>query len=135
MARGGDLIDMNWTHPTLGQGTFYAKANEDSSIFIGGFVSADEDNNIDGGGTRIDKLNRAVPYVKCTAVNDMSLGTAEQIQALQSSPDPATYTFTWVNGHVYKLTGGKIVGAIEINVNESTFDLKIAGSNTLQKLT
>lgn len=135
MAIGGDLIDVNWTHPVLGQGTFYAKANEDSSINIGGFMSADEDNNIDGSGTRIDKLNRQVPYLKCTAVNDMSLGTAEQVQALASDPAPATYTFTWINGHVYKLTGGKIVGAIEINVNASTFDLKIAGSNTLQKLT
>lgn len=135
MAIGGDLIDVNWTHPTLGQGTFYAKANEDSSINIGGFVSADEDNNIDGSGTRIDQLNRMVPYMKCTAVNDMSIGTAEQVQALASNPASATYTFTWINGHVYKLTDGKIVGAIEINVNASTFDLKIAGSNKLQKLT
>ena len=135
MAVGGDLIDVNWTHPTLGQGSFYFKAGEDSTLKIGGFTSADEDGNIDGSGTRIDQLNRMVPYIKGTAVNDMSTGTLEQIQALQSNPASGTYTFTWVNGHVYKITGGKPVGEIEANVNASTFDLKIAGSNTAQKLT
>jgi hypothetical protein len=135
MAVGGDLIDVNWTHPTLGQGTFYFKSGEDSSLMIGGFISSDEDGNIDGSGTRIDQLNRTVPYIKGTAVNDMSIGTAEQVQALAANIAPATYTFTWLNGHVYKITGGKIVGAVEINVNASTFDLKIAGSNTAQKLT
>lgn len=135
MAVGGDLIDVNWTHATLGQGTFYFKAGEDSSLKIGGFTSADEDGNIDGSGTRIDQLNRMVPYIKGTAVNDMSVGTLEQIQALASNPAPATYTFTWINGHVYKITGGKPVGDIEVNVNASTFDLKVAGSNVAQKLT
>jgi len=135
MATGGDLLDVNWTHPTLGQGTFYFKAGEDSMLKMGGFVSADEDNNIDGSGTRIDKLSRTVPYIKGTCVNDMSTGTLEQIMALASSPTSATYVFTWINGHVYKIVGGKPVGDIEGNVNASTFDLKIAGSNVAQKLT
>jgi hypothetical protein len=135
MAVGGDLLDVNWTHPTLGQGTFYFKAAEDSDLCIGGFESQDEDNNIDGSGTRIDILNRTVPYIKGTAVNDMDNGTLEQIQLLAANPAPATYTFTWINGHVYKITGGKPVGKIENNVNAATFDLKIAGSNTAQKLT
>lgn len=135
MAVGGDLIDVNWTHPNLGQGSFYFKAGEDSSLSIGGFISADEDSNIDGSGTRIDQLNRVVPYISGTAVNDMSVGTLEQLQELAANPVAGTYTFTWINGHVYKIAGGKPVGAIEANVNASTFDLKIAGSNKAQKLT
>lgn len=133
MAVGGDLLDASWTHPTLGQGVVYFKAGEDSEYNTGGFVSDDDDQGVDGGGNFIDKLTRERAYFKGVAVNDMSVKTIEKIKALAGSPVLATWTFSCVNGFVYKVTG-KPVGAMSPNVNASTFDLKVAGGGNATQI-
>jgi hypothetical protein len=133
MARGGDLLDASWTHPTLGQGTLYFKAGEDSSYNTGGFMSDDDDQGVDGGGVFIDKLTRERCFFKGVAVNDMEVSTIEKVKALAGSPQLATWTFSCANGFVYKVTG-KPVGSMEANVNASTFDLKVAGGGTATQI-
>lgn len=126
MAVGGDITEVTYNHPTIGQGVIYPKAGEDSTYNTGGFESSDEDSAIDGAGVMIDQLNRTRAFFKVTAVNDMDVKTFETVKALSASPVQATWTFTVSNLHVYKITG-KPVGAMEANANTSVFDLKVAG--------
>jgi hypothetical protein len=58
MATGGDIIEITFNHPSIGSGTLFPKAGEDSTYNTGGFRSADDDNMIDGAGNMIDKINR-----------------------------------------------------------------------------
>jgi hypothetical protein len=53
MATGGDIIEITFNHPSIGSGTLFPKAGEDSTYNTGGFRSADDDNMIDGAGNMI----------------------------------------------------------------------------------
>ena len=128
MAVGGDITGATWAHPTLGSGKVDVKAGEDSTYDTGGYRSSDEASMIDGSGNMIDQMNRVRPSFELTGVNDMSAQTIEKIAALAGSPVPATWTFSVINGTTYQLKG-KPVGDLQPNVNQSTFKLKVAGSN------
>ncbi len=130
---GGDIVEITYNHPTLGQGSFFPKAAEDSEYNLGGLRADDDANGLSGDGGIIVKLNRTrwhfMVKVAWDANNREDL---EKAVALAGSPVLAQYTFSHVNGTVYEGSGlpvGDLIG----NANSATFDLKISGSGKLLK--
>jgi hypothetical protein len=132
-ATGGDIIEVTYNHPTLGGGTLFAKAGEDNTFDLGGIRSSDDVNMVDGAGQMIDQMNRARWNVEILIVNDMNTREdVEKVVALASDPATSDWTFSHINGAVY--TGnGKPVGDLQLNVNQTTFKLKVGGGGKLKK--
>lgn len=134
MPVGGDIIEITYNHPTLGSGTLFPKAAEDSTFDLGGFRSNDDANMVDGAGNAIDQMNRVRWSVESTIAWDMNTAlTLEKLVALSSSPVPASWTFSHVNGSVYG-GKGKPVGDLQGNGNAATFTLKLSGGGVLKKI-
>ena len=132
MPSGGDIIEISCNHPTIGSLTMYPKSAEDSTYDNGGFRTSDDANMIDGSGKAIWQKNRTRPSFAVKLAWDMSgRGELEFLSAVTSDPQEATWTFTNVNGVIYKLTGTQ-VGDLNGNGNSSTIDLKVAGSGIMQ---
>lgn len=134
MAVGGDITEITYNHPNLGTGVFYPKAAEDSSYDLGGFTSSDDANSIDGSGEMIDKMNRKRWFFQVVVSWDMN-GRQELEKANQLASDPvsAEWTFTHINGTVYR-GSGKPVGEITGNANNATFPLKVSGGGVLKPI-
>jgi len=134
MATGGDITQITWNHPTLGSGSFFPKANEESTFDEGGFRSADDANMIAGNGEMIDKINRVRWSLESKIAWDMNnredLGKAK---ALATSAVLATWTITHINGTVWG-GKGKPVGDLQGSGNDATFTLKLMGSGELKKI-
>ena len=134
MAQGGDIIEMSYNHPTLGENTFYPKAEEAFTMKKGGLMSQDEDSGVAGNGEVIDKVTRKRWSVegpvmwRMNTVDELSI-----LQALSADPVPAQWTFTHVNGSVWS-GEGKPVGDIDGDTLESTIPVKIAGGRQLQRI-
>lgn len=130
----GDIVEVTFNHPTIGSGTFFPKAGEDSTFDLGGFRSADEGNMIDGGGNMIDQMTRARWSLECILANDMNTREdLEKLTSLASSPVLADWTVTHINGTVYGAKG-KPVGDIQANGNTSNLTLKISGGGSMKKI-
>lgn len=130
----GDLLEITFSHPTIGSGTLRPKAGEDSTFDTGGLRRADDANMVDGGGKVISQLNRVRWGLETTITNDMN--TEEDLQkvaALAASPEEATYTISHVNGTVWRGTGAP-VGDISANGNTGVITLKLAGGGELKKI-
>ena len=134
MAIGGDVTEITYNHPTLGSGRFNPKSNEDSTFDPGGFRSEDEASGIAGNGEIIDKMNRVRWSCEAVVVWDMNNANELDIaKKLASSPVPAQYTISIINGTVWKGLG-KPVGDIQGNANASTFSLKLSGGGEMKKI-
>ena len=133
-AVGGDILEASFSHPTIGSGTFFPKANEDSTIDLGGFRKDDDASNIDGGGAHIVKMNRNTWMAEMTLANDVNTrNDIDKLDKLTESPVSATWTITHVSGAVYKGLG-TIVGDVQGNLNSATVKIKIAGGGKLSKI-
>jgi len=133
-AVGGDITKISFTHPTLPGATFFPKANEDSTFDLGGLRTDDDMNNVDGSGTMIKKITRNLWMVEATIAGDMNTSQElEALAALSGNPLDATWTVSHVNGAVYK-GAGAVVGDVQLNANNATIKLKIAGGQTLKKI-
>jgi hypothetical protein len=131
MPSGGDIIEITYNHPTLGTGVLLPKSSEDSTYDNGGFRTADDATSIQANGDSIYMLNRTRPSFQVKVGWDMvNRQDLEILSALTSDPAEATWTFANVNGVIYQLKG-KQVGDLNGNGNDSTIDLKIAGSGTM----
>lgn len=129
----GDIVDITFQHPTLGSGVLQAKANEDNSIDLGGFRVADDQNAITGQGTMLESVARSRASIECMVANDNS--NREDLQKcvdIAGSPVPATWTFTFIGGSIYRITG-KPVGDLAASINTGIFTLKVAGGS-MQKI-
>lgn len=134
MAVGGDIIEITYNHPTLGSGTVYPKAAEDSTFDLGGYRSADDANMVSGNGEMIDQLNQVRWSFEGTVAWDMNTrGDLEKLTALNASPELSDWTFTHINGTVYG-GKGKPVGDMQGNGNAATFTLKVSGGGGLKKI-
>lgn len=133
MATGGDVIEITYNHDTLGSGTLYVKAGEDSEFDPGGLRSEDDGSGVDGGGNMIDKMNR-VRWKSVTTVSWDMNGENEiaKIALLASSPVQADWTIAHVNGTVWS-GKGKPVGDYSGNGNAATFPLTLGGGGELKK--
>ena len=133
-AIGGDILEITFNHPTLGSGTIYPKSGEDSTIYLGGFRSADDVNNIDGSGQMIDIMNRARWGVETVVAWDNNIALEyEKVVALAESPVQADWTVTHISGTVWG-GKGKPVGDLKGAGNGGTFPLKISGGSKLKKI-
>jgi len=133
-AIGGDILEVTYNHPTLGSGTIFPKAAEDSTLDLGGFRGNDDANMIDGSGGTIRQLNRARWSAEVTVAWDMNSRTElEKLTALAGDPVEADWTFSHINGTVYGGTGAP-VGDMQGNGNAATFTLKVSGGGKLKKI-
>lgn len=131
---GGDITELSFSHPTLGQVVLFPKANEDSTFDLGGFRTNDDANSITGSGDMIKQLNRARWGFETTVAGDMNTRTdLEKLNQLSGNPVDATWTISHVNGTVYK-GSGTVVGDVQLNGNTATIKLKVAGSGVLKKI-
>jgi hypothetical protein len=127
MAVGGDIVEIKYSHPTLGDWTFFPKAGEDNSYFPGGVVTQSDANMIDGGGNPIYQKNRQRGYFNVVVANDQNNGQdLEKALAVSGSVLPADWTFSLINGTVYS-GSGTAVDPLEGNVNQATFTLRVEG--------
>ncbi len=132
MPSGGDIIEITYNHPDIGTGVFYPKSSEDSTYDTGGYRSADDANMIQANGEMIDQINRVrwSFAVKCgwDMITNQEL---ETLSDLSASTKQGTYTFTNINGVIYK-GKGKITGDVQGNGNTSTVDFKASGGGVLE---
>ena len=130
---GGDIIELTYNHPTLGNGTVFPKANEDSTFDLGGFRSNDDASMIDGSGEMIDQINRVRWSFEVTVAWDANIrADLTKIAELAASPVPCVWTISSINGTVWQ-GKGKVVGDVQGNGNAATFSLKVAGGGLLVK--
>jgi hypothetical protein len=133
-AVGGDITEITYNHPTLGTGTWFPKASEDSTFDPGGIRGNDDANMVDGGGRTIRQLNRVRWSFAGTVAWDMnSANELEQARKLAASPVEADWTISHINGTVW---GGKgaPVGDVQGNGNAGTFSIKLSGGQGLEKI-
>lgn len=131
---GGDVLEITFNHPTLGDGTFYLKSGEDVSYDLGGFRSEDEMGAVAGNGEMIDKLNRKRWMIEAPVAWDMNGNDELQILSnLAADPEPATFTISHINGDVRK-GKGKPVGDLPGEGQSSTIPVKLSGGGTLKKI-
>lgn len=134
MAVGGDILEITYNHPTIGSGVLFPKAAEDNTFDTGGFRSSDDANMIDGAGNMIDQMNRVRWMFEGAISWDMNNAEElEQLVALASSPVPADWTFTHINGTIYA-GKGKPVGDYKGNGNTAQVPLKISGGSILKQI-
>lgn len=130
----GDLIEITWTHPRLGSGSFYPKSNEDGTMDLGGFGGADEANDVDGAGRNIRKINRKKWFVDIPITWDPNnKNELDVVNELAGDPEETEFTVSHISGVVWGATGAP-VGDVQGNTNAGTIPLKISGGGKLKKI-
>jgi hypothetical protein len=128
-AIGGDITELTYNHPTIGQGSFFPKANEGNTIDPGGFRANDDASMISGDGQIIDQINRVRGSLEVLVVNDQNVrNDLEVARLLAASPVLADWTASHINGTVWGFKG-KPVGDLSADTNAATFNMKIATAN------
>lgn len=130
----GDIREITYNHPTLGSGTYFPKAGEQSSFDPGGFRGEDDAQMVDGGGRNMKKLTQnrwsaeAVVSWDANVTNEL-----DTLKKLAADPVDGDYTISLVNGTVW---GGKgsPVGDVKGDVSSGTIALKLAGGGELKKI-
>ena len=124
----GDFTEITYSHPTLGSGSFFPKANEGNTLDEGGLRNNDDANQIDGGGNLIVQKNRVRGSFEIVCANDMNTrNDVSKAKALAASPVSADWTISHTNGTVWA-GNGTIVGDIQTDTNAGTFTLKVASA-------
>lgn len=130
---GGDITEVSFNNPLQGAGFLYPVAGKDSKYDLGGFRGSDQP-DVDGAGRLINKQNRTPWFFEVPISADMkNTREFDTICGLAESQEESTWTFTHVNGTIYR-GKGVVVGKPELNGNDSTFTLKVAGGATLQQI-
>lgn len=130
----GDILEITFNNPVVGSGKFYAKAAEDSTFALGGYRVDDDENNIDGGGRNIKKMNRVKPSFEVLVSWDMNIeNELQKLTDLCSEPTDSDWTISHINGSTWAMNGSP-VGDPSGNGNAGTFTLKIMGGGILKKL-
>lgn len=128
-AIGGDITEITYNHPTIGQGSFFPKANEGNTLDLGGIRNNDDASMISGDGELIDQKNRVRGFAEIVVANDMNTRNDLNVaRLLAADPVKADYTISHINGTVWKCKGS-IVGDLQADTNAATFSLKIAAAN------
>lgn len=133
MAVHGDITEVRFSHPDLGSGAFFPKANEGNTYDPGGFRNEDDTNGLAGNGDLIVKKSRTIGFFEIT-VEDDNVGRkdAQIAAALAKSSKNATYTFSCINGSVWSCSG-VVVGDIQPDVSTGLFKLKVNTGNMKQQ--
>jgi len=131
----GDILEITYNHPTIGSGTLYCKANEDSQVDLGGYRSEDDDSMTTSDGQMIDKINAKrwsyeAPPIAWDMTETDELGKLVQLSA---SPIPADWTITSISGAIWG-GKGKPVGDLKGSTNTGQIPLKLAGGGQLKQI-
>jgi hypothetical protein len=130
---GGDIIEITYNNPDFGSGVFYPKSSEDSTYDLGGYRTSDDANMITGAGEAIYQVNRVRWTFEVKCAWDFSNEDLEALSNLSAATSETQFTFTNVNGVIYKAMG-KMVGDIKGNGNSATVDIKASGGGYMQIL-
>lgn len=123
---GGDILEIRFTHPELGSGVLFAKANESNNKDLGGIRVNDDENQITGSGEVIWQFNQTRGAWEFVVAYDMN--TREDLDkcaALSKHPKDADWIVSHSNGTMWGCTG-RPVGTMQADTNAATFPLKIA---------
>ena len=132
MAVGGDITELRVNHPTLGSLVFEVKANEGNTYDPGGNRTNDDANAIATNGKLIRSITKVRAELNVMVANDQNtVNTADFLAKLSGSPVESEWTFTVINGTIWKLTGSP-VGDIKPDVMMATVSIKIAGSTCIK---
>ncbi len=132
MATGGDVLEINTNHPTVGTFTVFPMAEEDSTFDPGGFISEDNATGVDGSGAMVDVMTRKRWMLECVVSWDMNdRKDLEKMKQVAESVQPATFTISHVNGTVWK-GKGKPVGDLQ-GSGKGTFTLKLSGGGKMEQ--
>ena len=131
---GGDILEITFNNSEVGSGSFFPKANEDSTFDAGGFRVDDDQESISGDGEAIYKKNRKRWMFEVVCAMDMNnREDVDKMEKLADSNVETDWTISHSNGTVY---GGKgmPVGDLQWNGNASTFTFKASGGQKLRKI-
>lgn len=133
-AVGGDILEVTYSHPTIGSGTWYPKSSEDSNFDPGGIRKNDDAESVDGGGKNIIQMNRKRWIFESNVSWDSNVANElDQADKLAESPVEAEWTITHINGTVWRGLGS-VVGDVVGNGNTATMAVKLSGGAKLKKI-
>ena len=131
---GGDVFEVTYNHPTLGDGTFFVKSGEDTTFDPGGFRTEDDMGAVAGNGQMIKKLNRMRwMFEGPVAWNMVTTNEIAQLSALSGDPDDAQWTISHINGTVWSGLG-TVVGEVPGSGQDATIPIKLSGGFGLTKI-
>lgn len=127
----GDVREVVFQHPDLGEFRFSTKANESYTIDLGGNRVNDDANQITGNGQPIYQINTARWSFEGPLIADLM--TAKELTTLNkitSSAKEGTLTVAMALGSVYTAKGMP-VGDIQIDTNTAQVSMKFSGGGTM----
>ena len=136
MSVGGDIQEVTYNHPTIGNGAFYCKADEDTEADLGGYKNDDDTAGISGNGIVVLKKNRSRWEHSLGSVlwEELPVDAFERMQELSNSTVPAVWTIATVDGKIYKGTGWP-VGEFKGNRNTGLITgAKLQGGGVLESV-
>jgi hypothetical protein len=135
MFTGGDILKIEYSHETIGSGSFQCKAGEDGTLDLGGFRDADDANMVTGGGFFISQMNRVRGSFESPPIAWDMVGQDEIDKLVQMAESPvlADWTISHISGVAY-VGRGKPVGDIQGNTNTAQIGLKLAFEAKLEKI-
>ena len=128
----GDVDEIVCQH-TTGEYRFFPKANESATIDKGGVRANDDASQVTSNGQMMSQLNRVRWSFEIPIAVETDGSTSADLNTLTAHPDLGTWTFSLLNGTIYKGTG-RPVGDIQEDTNAGTMTLKVAGGLVLEKL-
>lgn len=134
MAVHGDILEITYNHPTIGSGVLFPKANESTTIDLGGFRNNDDASQVTTAGDLMIQKNRVAGSFEVTVENDNNLrNDLRRMVDVSGENDLADWTIQHISGAIY--TGkGVPVGDLQVDMNTGTFTLKVAFGAGLTKI-
>ena len=131
---GGDVLEVSYKHPTLGDGSFFVKAGEDTTIDLGGYRTDDDANGIAGNGEMITKINAVRwSYEAPIAWSKTTTNELKVLADMAADPQDADWTIRSIDLSVFA-GKGRPVGDLAGATQDSTIPLKISGGRGLRRL-
>lgn len=131
---GGDIIEVRYKHPSLGDGVFYPKSGEAGAFDPGGIMSSDDDAGVAGNGEMINIMTRKRWSLEIVCGWDLNeKNEVAKMRSLEGNPIDSDWTISLLNGTVW---GGKgrPVGGNGGDMGAGTFTLKLQGGFTCTKI-
>lgn len=131
----GDIEEITYSHPTVGNGTLYPKSQEEFTFDYGGIRTSDSDDNVDGGGRSINVMQNKRWFIEGPIIWDRSQKKElDKLVQLASDPEEAEWTIQHIDGSVYK-GKGKPVGDLQGNAGNGQIPLKVSGGGKMEPVT
>ena len=131
---GGDITEITFNHPTLGNFNFATKSNESYTLDPGGVRGDDDSDMVTGSGANIRKLNNKRWSFEGPLVADFASNLEiKNLPLISGDPEEGTITISHIGGAIWR-GQGSFVGEISIDTNTSQFSAKFAGGGILELL-